>query len=119
MGGVLVHCSVLLQAMSTLFSSHSFSRLMRQSMGLHWLALMLHFTRLPSSSSSPPRTHTYTTHTRTGASGFGTPVALAAPMLASLGHDPLLTVVCLLVMNTFATQFGELVVWLLLARGLF
>jgi hypothetical protein len=28
-------------------------------------------------------------------------------MLASLGHDPLLTVVCLLVMNTFATQFGE------------
>lgn len=42
-----------------------------------------------------------------GASGFGTPVALAAPMLASLGHDPLLTVVCLLIMNTFATQFGE------------
>jgi hypothetical protein len=33
-------------------------------------------------------------------------VALAAPMLASLGHDPLLTIVCLLIMNTFATQFG-------------
>jgi lactate permease len=42
-----------------------------------------------------------------GASGFGTPVALAAPMLASLGHDPLLTVVCLLIMNTLATQFGK------------
>ncbi len=41
-----------------------------------------------------------------GASGFGTPVALAAPMLSSLGHDPLLTVVCLLIMNTLATQFG-------------
>jgi hypothetical protein len=42
-----------------------------------------------------------------GASGFGTPVALAAPMLASLGHEPLATVACLLVMNTLATQFGE------------
>lgn len=46
-------------------------------------------------------------HLTAGASGFGTPVALAAPMLSSLGHDPLLTVVCLLIMNTFATQFGE------------
>ena len=27
-------------------------------------------------------------------------------MLSSLGHDPLLTVVCLLIMNTLATQFG-------------
>jgi lactate permease len=43
-----------------------------------------------------------------GASGFGTPVALAAPMLASLGHAPINTVVCLLIMNTLATQFGEL-----------
>jgi hypothetical protein len=34
-------------------------------------------------------------------------VALAAPMLASLGHNPLNTVVCLLIMNTLATQFGE------------
>jgi len=41
-----------------------------------------------------------------GASGFGTPVALAAPMLASLGHDPISTVACLLIMNTLATQFG-------------
>ncbi|WIA11159.1 hypothetical protein OEZ85_011296 [Tetradesmus obliquus] len=41
-----------------------------------------------------------------GASGFGTPVALAAPMLASLGHAPLNTVACLLIMNTLATQFG-------------
>ncbi|KAI8463143.1 MAG: L-lactate permease-domain-containing protein [Monoraphidium minutum] len=41
-----------------------------------------------------------------GASGFGTPVALAAPMLASLGHDRLDTVCALLVFNTFATVFG-------------
>eukprot|EP00884_Botryococcus_braunii_P016897 jgi/Botrbrau1/3891/Bobra.0183s0112.1 len=41
-----------------------------------------------------------------GASGFGTPVALAAPMLASLGHDPFNTVICGLIMNTLATQFG-------------
>ncbi len=41
-----------------------------------------------------------------GASGFGTPVALASPMLASLGHDPFNTVVCGLIMNTLATQFG-------------
>jgi hypothetical protein len=41
-----------------------------------------------------------------GASGFGTPVALAAPMLASLGHAPIPTVTCLLIMNTLATQFG-------------
>lgn len=41
-----------------------------------------------------------------GASGFGTPVALAAPMLSSLGHDPLCSVVVLLVTNTLATQFG-------------
>jgi hypothetical protein len=37
-------------------------------------------------------------------------------MLASLGHDPLLTVVCLLVMNTFATQFGEWGAWVLCVR---
>eukprot|EP01025_Chloroclados_australasicus_P003894 TRINITY_DN10928_c1_g3_i4.p1 TRINITY_DN10928_c1_g3~~TRINITY_DN10928_c1_g3_i4.p1 ORF type:complete len:353 (-),score=27.17 TRINITY_DN10928_c1_g3_i4:103-1161(-) len=41
-----------------------------------------------------------------GASGFGTPVALASPMLASLGHDPFLAVVTCLIMNTLATQFG-------------
>ncbi len=41
-----------------------------------------------------------------GATGFGTPVALASPMLASLGHDPFNTVVCGLIMNTLATQFG-------------
>lgn len=42
-----------------------------------------------------------------GASGFGTPVALAAPMLASLGHDPFNTVVCGLIMNALSTQFGN------------
>ncbi|KAF8068175.1 hypothetical protein HT031_001861 [Scenedesmus sp. PABB004] len=41
-----------------------------------------------------------------GASGFGTPVALAAPMLASLGHAPIPTVCSLLIFNTLATQFG-------------
>lgn len=41
-----------------------------------------------------------------GASGFGTPVALGAPMLASLGYPKLQAVVCLLLMNTFATVWG-------------
>lgn len=41
-----------------------------------------------------------------GASGFGTPVALGAPMLASLGHCKFGSVVTLLVMNTFATVWG-------------
>mmetsp|Transcript_4513 Transcript_4513/g.9278 ORF Transcript_4513/g.9278 Transcript_4513/m.9278 type:complete len:697 (+) Transcript_4513:50-2140(+) len=41
-----------------------------------------------------------------GASGFGTPVALGAPMLVSLGHDKFGSIVTLLVMNTFATVWG-------------
>jgi len=41
-----------------------------------------------------------------GASGFGTPIALAAPMMGQLGHDPFNTVVCGLIMNTLATPFG-------------
>eukprot|EP00934_Nitzschia_sp_Nitz4_P008696 Nitzschia sp. Nitz4//scaffold30_size153850//15442//17548//NITZ4_002759-RA/size153850-augustus-gene-0.66-mRNA-1//-1//CDS//3329547205//8686//frame0 len=41
-----------------------------------------------------------------GASGFGTPVALSAPMLVSSGHSKLKSVVTLLVMNTFATVWG-------------
>lgn len=41
-----------------------------------------------------------------GASGFGTPVALGAPMLASLGYPKLESVVTLLLMNTFATVWG-------------
>jgi L-lactate permease len=41
-----------------------------------------------------------------GASGFGTPVALGAPMLVSLGHDAFKSVVTLLLMNTFATVWG-------------
>ena len=36
-----------------------------------------------------------------GASGFGTPVALGAPMLISLGHPKFECVVVLLLMNTF------------------
>jgi L-lactate permease len=41
-----------------------------------------------------------------GASGFGTPVALGAPMLVSTGHSKIKSVVTLLVMNTFATVWG-------------
>ena len=41
-----------------------------------------------------------------GASGFGTPVALAAPMLVRTGQPALGSVVTLLVMNTFATVWG-------------
>ena len=41
-----------------------------------------------------------------GASGFGTPVALASPMLTELGHSPIQTIACCLIMNALATQFG-------------
>ena len=41
-----------------------------------------------------------------GASGFGTPVALAAPMLVSSGHAPLESIVVMLLFNTFATVWG-------------
>lgn len=41
-----------------------------------------------------------------GASGFGTPAALGAPMLASLGYPKFESVVTLLLMNTFATVWG-------------
>ncbi len=41
-----------------------------------------------------------------GASGFGTPVALGAPMLVSTGHSKMDSVVTLLIMNTFATVWG-------------
>lgn len=41
-----------------------------------------------------------------GASGFGTPAALAAPMLHSMGHPKMECVVCLLTFNTFMTIFG-------------
>mmetsp|Transcript_19563 Transcript_19563/g.31496 ORF Transcript_19563/g.31496 Transcript_19563/m.31496 type:complete len:620 (+) Transcript_19563:1-1860(+) len=41
-----------------------------------------------------------------GASGFGTPVALGAPMLISTGHPKFQSVVVLLIFNTFATVWG-------------
>jgi lactate permease len=41
-----------------------------------------------------------------GASGFGTPAALGAPMLVSFGHPALESVVILLIFNTFATVWG-------------
>eukprot|EP00121_Abeoforma_whisleri_P015740 Awhi_evm1s14476 len=41
-----------------------------------------------------------------GSSGFGTPAALAAPMLAQLGHNKFRSVVAVLLTNTVATVFG-------------
>jgi len=41
-----------------------------------------------------------------GASGFGTPVALGAPMLISTGHPKFESVILLLIFNTFATCWG-------------
>lgn len=41
-----------------------------------------------------------------GAAGFGTPAALGAPMLASLGYKKLDAVVLLLMFNTLATVWG-------------
>lgn len=41
-----------------------------------------------------------------GASGFGTPVALSAPVLVSSGHPALQSVVVLLLFNAFATVWG-------------
>jgi L-lactate permease len=42
-----------------------------------------------------------------GASGFGTPTALGAPMLVSMGHPAFESVVVLLIFNTFATVWGS------------
>ena len=41
-----------------------------------------------------------------GASGFGTPAALSAPMLVSMGHAGVESVVMVLLFNTFATVWG-------------
>lgn len=41
-----------------------------------------------------------------GASGFGTPAALAAPILVGLGFDPLRVAMLCLVMNTVPVSFG-------------
>jgi lactate permease len=41
-----------------------------------------------------------------GASGFGTPTALAAPILANSGLDPIKSVIVCLVFNTLQTPFG-------------
>jgi L-lactate permease len=43
-----------------------------------------------------------------GASGFGTPVALGAPMLVSTGNPPLESLVTMLVFNTFVTVWGKI-----------
>ena len=43
-----------------------------------------------------------------GASGFGTPIALGAPMLASLGYPKVESVVTLLLMNSYSTVWGTL-----------
>jgi lactate permease len=41
-----------------------------------------------------------------GAAGFGTPAALAAPLLLSLGFPPMASVVLCLVFNSFPVSFG-------------
>ena len=41
-----------------------------------------------------------------GASGFGTPVALGAPILVELGHSPLDAISACLVMDALCTHFG-------------
>eukprot|EP00127_Corallochytrium_limacisporum_P007354 Clim_evm6s248 gene=Clim_evmTU6s248 len=41
-----------------------------------------------------------------GTAGFGTPVALAAPIMVEIGHDPVLTVASGLVLNGLATNMG-------------
>ena len=41
-----------------------------------------------------------------GAAGFGTPAALAAPLLLSLGFPPLAAAILCLVMNSFPVTFG-------------
>lgn len=46
----------------------------------------------------------------TGVGGFSTPIALAAPMLVSLGHEPLRTLVAVVCFNGLSAHLGELVV---------
>jgi len=48
-----------------------------------------------------------------GASGFGTPTAIAAPLLVGLGFPPLRTAAYCLVMNSIAVSFGAmgLAIW--------
>jgi lactate permease len=41
-----------------------------------------------------------------GASGFGTPAAIAAPLLAGLGFDPLRVAILTLIVNSVPTTFG-------------
>lgn len=52
-----------------------------------------------------------------GASGFGTPVALAAPMLVSLGHPPVESITCCLIMDTLATVYASLATPISLAEA--
>lgn len=40
--------------------------------------------------------------------GFNTPIALGAPMLASLGHDPLTSLLVVVVFNTLASHMGSM-----------
>jgi len=41
-----------------------------------------------------------------GAAGFGTPAAVAAPLLVGLGFPPLIAVVCALIANSTSVSFG-------------
>lgn len=41
-----------------------------------------------------------------GASGFGTPAAIAAPILIALGFEPIKVVIAVLIFNTIPVSFG-------------
>lgn len=43
----------------------------------------------------------------TGVGGFSTPMALATPMLVSLGHDPLSSLVAVVGLNGLAAHLGK------------
>jgi hypothetical protein len=55
---------------------------------------------LAAPACPPPPTHT-------GVGGFSTPMALATPMLVSLGHDPLSSLVAVVCLNGLAAHLGE------------
>src|SRR6516164_3462105 len=47
-----------------------------------------------------------------GASGFGTPAAIAAPLLVGLGFDAVRVTILTLIMNAVPATFGAVGVWL-------
>lgn len=49
-----------------------------------------------------------------GIGGFGAPVALGVPMLVALGHEPLPSIVCLVILNCLCSHLGTvgMMIWL-------